>query len=182
MSVPPLNKLLRFILIAAGLIIVFSVVWTFIDSYYSNFLAWVARNNISQQTLVEQTGGTIHFVHIEFSNGGWKPVKDSLEASAIQFGLLLAVALVAATPGIKIRQRILFSLMAVAITFILQVLSIIIMARTYNNMFFIIVSDVIPPVLWALFSFKYWFGQSPVSQAVRVEKSPDENNKGSKAV
>jgi hypothetical protein len=181
MSVPPLSKLIRFLLVAAGLIIIFSVAWTFVESYYSDFLTWVARNNVSAQTLVEQRGGTINFVHVIFSDKGWMPVKDYLESSAIQFGLLLAVALVAATPGIKLWQRFLFSLIAVAITFILQVLSIIIMAKTYNSLLFVIVSDVIPPILWAFFSFRYWFGKPFSNPATQTGPPSMENKKGKKS-
>jgi len=181
MSAPPLSKLLRFLLIAAGLIIVFSVVWTFIDSYYSDFLAWVAGGNISAQTLVEQKGGTIYFVHVTFFHNEMKRDNYSLEASAIQFGLLLAVALVAATPGLKMRKRFLFSLIAVAVTFTLQVISIIIMARTFNSLLFVIVSDVIPPILWAVFSFKYWFGKPLYAPAIPPESPKIENKKGRKS-
>lgn len=179
MSVPPLSKLLRFLLIAAGLIIVFSVVWSFIDSYYSDFLAWIARSLVSEGGLVKQESGTIYFAHIVFSNGGWQQVNDSIDASAIQFGLLLAVALVAATPGIKIQQRFLFSAIAVAITFVLQVLSVMIMARTFNSLFFVIVSDVFPPILWAVFSFRYWFaGPVPSPQ---INSLPQAKKKGKKS-
>jgi hypothetical protein len=181
MSAPPLSKLIRFLLIAAGLIIVFSVVWTFMESSYSNFLTWVAKNNVSQQTLVEQRGGTINFVHVVFSGKAWKPVNDYLESYAIQFGLLLAVALVAATPGIKLWQRFFYSLIAVVITFVLQVLSIIIMAKTYNSLLFVIVSDLVPPILWALFSFRYWFGKPLAAPAMPAELPPSQNKKGRKS-
>jgi hypothetical protein len=157
MSAPPLSRVIRFLLIAAGLIIVFSVVWTFIDSSYSDFLAWIARSTAPAGADVVHKGGTIYFAHLELSNGGFRPVSDSIEASAIQFGVLLAVALVAATPGLKIGRRVAFSAIALAITFVLQVLSVMIMARTFNNLFFVIVSDVFPPILWAIFSFRYWF-------------------------
>ncbi len=181
MSAPPLSKILRFLLIAAGLIIVFSVVWTFIDSYYSEFLAWVARSNVSAQTLVDHRDGTIHFAHVMFMDGAMKRDDYTLEASAIQFGLLLAVALVAATPGLKIWQRFLFSLIAVAVTFILQVLSIIIMARTFNSLLFVIVSDVVPPILWAVFSFRYWFGKPLPATAEMVEPPKIQTKKGGKS-
>jgi hypothetical protein len=180
MSAPPLSKLIRFLLIAAGLIIVFSVVWSFIDSYYSGFLAWIARSNVSRG-LGEQQGGTIYFSYTVLTNKGWMAIRDSIEASSIQFGLLLAVALVAATPGLKIQRRILFSFMAVAITFILQIFSVMIMARTFNSLFFVIVSDVFPPILWAVFSFKYWFTRPVSSPVPPPAPLPQVQKKGKKS-
>jgi hypothetical protein len=162
MSAPPLSRIVRFLLIAAGLIIIFSVLWSFIDNSYTGFLTGIARGITSSQAEVKENRGTITFTHKEPYMGGYLTEKDWIDASAIQFGLLLTIALVAATPGLKIGQRILFSLIAAAITFVLQILSVIIMARTFNSLFFVIVSDVFPPVLWAVFSFKYWFaGNAP---------------------
>lgn len=161
MSAPPLSKIIRFLLIAAGLIIVLSVLWTFVDAAYSNFLTWIAKSVVSQGVIVKQSAGTIDFIHrVPYTIQGIRgflEVTDSINASAIQFGLLLTIALVAATPGLSWRRRFLFSAIAAAVTFILQVLSVVIMAKTFNSLFFVIVSDLFPPLLWAVFSFRYWF-------------------------
>jgi hypothetical protein len=167
MSVPPLSKILRFLLIAAGLIIVLSVLWNFVDSAYSEFLGKIAGNLVADEYKVEQREGTIYFTRQYFivDNGGMPtkvavppnyPYQDSIVAAAIQFGLLLTIALVAATPGLGWRRRITFCALAVVATFALQVLSVVIMAKTFNSLLFIIVSDVFPPLLWAGFSFRYW--------------------------
>jgi hypothetical protein len=178
MSALPLSKIIRFLLIAAGLIIVLSVLWNFVDSDYSNFLGKIASALAPAEYKVEQRGGTIYFTRQYFvMDVGGKPTHvsvpqnyppdASIVASAIQFGLLLTVALVAATPGLTWRRRILFSLAAAAITFILQVLSVVIMAKTFNTIFFVIVSDVFPPLLWAFFFFRYWI-RNPLNK----EKAP----------
>jgi hypothetical protein len=173
MSAPPLSKIVRFLLIAAGLIIVLSVLWTFVDSGYSAFLGKIASGLTSEEYKAEQRNGTIYFTQqylVEHING--RPVKISLPenypprvtlvASAIQFGLLLTIALVAATPGLTWRRRILFSLIGAAAAFVLQLLSVAIVAVTFNTVLFVIVSDLFPPVLWAVFSFRYWFKPAPV--------------------
>ena len=168
MSAPPLSKILRFLLIAAGLIIVLSVLWNFVDSGYSDFLGNIASGLVPAEFKVDQRGGTIYFTRQYFIvNVAGKPTPVpvpqnyppdvSLVASAIQFGLLLTIALVAATPGLTWRRRFLFSGIAAAVTFILQVLSVVIMAKTFNSVLFVIVSDLFPPLLWAFFSFRYWF-------------------------
>jgi hypothetical protein len=167
MSAPPLSKIIRFLLITAGLIIVLSVVWTFIDSAYSGFLGNIAASLAPPDFKVEQREGAIYFTrqYIIIDVGGKPaqaplppnyPAQDTIMASAIQFGLLLTIALVAATPGLSWRRRIAFSGLAAVVTFTLQVLSVIIMAKTFNSLFFVIVSDLFPPLLWALFSFRYW--------------------------
>jgi hypothetical protein len=168
MSAPPLSRIIRFLLIAAGLIIVLSVLWTLVDSGYSAFLGKIASSAVPAEFKVDQREGTIYFTRQYFIvNEGGKPtqvaVPDnypadvSLVASAIQFGLLLTVALVAATPGLGWRRRFLFSGLAAAVTFTLQVLSVFVMAKTFNSVFFVVVSDLFPPLLWAVFSFRYWF-------------------------
>jgi hypothetical protein len=167
MSTPPLSKILRFLLVAAGLIIVLSVLWNFVDSAYSEFLGKIASGVVSDEFKVEQREGTIYFTRqyvIVNINGVPTraevpenyPYQDSLVAAAIQFGLLLTIALVAATPGLSWKRRLLFSGLAAAVTFILQVLSVVIMAKTFNSLLFVIVSDVFPPLLWAFYSFRYW--------------------------
>jgi hypothetical protein len=181
MSVPPLSKLIRFILVAAGLIIVFSVAWSFVDADYSNFLAAIARGVVSSGVVVEQEQGTITFIHREYYMGLTRLDRDWIDASAIQFGLLLAVALVAATPGLKIGRRFLFSALAVAITFVLQVLSVLVMARTFNSLFFVVASDLFPPILWAIFSFKYWFAAPVSSPSAQAEPPAEVKKKGKKS-
>jgi hypothetical protein len=160
MSVPPLSRIVRFLLIAAGLIIVLSVVWSFIDSTYSNFLSWIARSVVSEGVTVQEKAGSIYFIHSIRYMGGSLQVEDWIDAAAIQFGLLLTVALMAATPGLTLKRRGAFTGIAVAVTFVLQVLSVIVMAKTYNSLFFVIVSDVFPLVLWAVFSLRYLLAPS----------------------
>jgi hypothetical protein len=192
MSAPPLSKLIRFLLIAAGLIIIFSVAWSFVDAGYSNFLGQIAGSLVSDEFKVEQTSGTIYFTRLYFpiNIGGTitklavpsnYPPDAWIDASAIQFGLLLTIALMAATPGLKLRRRFILCAIAAAITFILQVLSVVIMAKTLNSLLFVIVSDVFPPILWAAFSFKYWFAGPVSAPCAQVEPPPAENKKGKKS-
>lgn len=183
MSAPPLSKIVRFLLIAAGLIIVLSVLWTFVDSQYSDFMSRIASDLVSEEYKIEQKQGTIFFnrqyfvvdvegkpTQVAVPNN--YPPEASIVASAIQFGLLLTVALVAATPGLGWRRRVLYSIIAAAMTFGLQILSVIIMAKTFNSLLFVIVSDLFPPVLWAVFSFKYWFVRQPAVQTPDASRTP----------
>jgi hypothetical protein len=160
MSAPPLSKLVRFLLIAAGLIILLSVLWSFVEPRYSNLLTDVARGVVSPGVTVEQREGTIYFTRIEHMGGLQREVKDWIHTAAIQFGLLLTVALVAATPGLRLKRRFLYSFIAAVATFTLQIIAVVLMARTFSSIFFVVVSDLCPPLLWALFSFRYWFPKS----------------------
>jgi hypothetical protein len=175
MSVLPLSKIIRFLLIAAGLIIILAIAWNAVDSAYSSFLGKIAAGLVPADYKVNQSGGTIYFTRQYFVvNIDGKPTQvavpdnyppdASIVAAAIQFGLLLTIALVAATPGLSWRRRFLFTGIAAAVTFTLQVLSVVVMAKTFNSLFFVIVSDVFPPILWAIFSFKYFFQTQPVVQ------------------
>ena len=168
MSAPPLSKLIRFLLLAAGLIILLSVLWSFIDSAYSNFLGQIAQGLVSGEFKVEQTGGTIYFTRQYWvvNVGGSStrllvpenyPPDAWIVTSAIQFGILLTIALVAATPGLTLRRRFLFTAIAATATFALQIIAVVVMTKTFSSIFFVVVSDLFPPLLWALFSFRYWF-------------------------
>ncbi len=176
MSAPPLSKLVRFLLIAAGLVIVLSIAWSFVDAGYSNFLTGIARKVVSAGVTVEQSQGTITFTHTEHKMGLIRTDKDWIDSAAIQFGLLLAVALMAATPGLGLKKRGLFIFLTALITFALQLLSVVIMAKTYNSLFFVIVSDLFPALLWAAFSLKYLFSgdaaRAPTGQPVNPAPAP----------
>jgi hypothetical protein len=187
MSAPPLSKIIRFLLIAAGLIIILSVAWNFIDEGYTTFLGNIASKLVPADYKVEQREGTLYFTRQYFVvDVGGKPTQVSvpanyppdyyLVASAIQFGLLLAIALVAATPGITWTRRILYSMVTALVTFTLQVLSIVIMGLTFNSVLFLIVSDLFPPLLWAIFSFRYWLFPNK-SVAVRHPGPQNDNLK-----
>jgi hypothetical protein len=178
------------LLIAAALIIVLSVLWNFVDSGYSSFLGKIASGLAPAEFKVDQKEGTISFTRQYFIMDVQGkptqvpvprnyPAEANIVASAIQFGLLLTVALVAATPGLAWKRRLLFTLAAAALTFLLQVLSVVIMALTLNSLLFVIVSDLFPPLLWALFSFKYWIKPPPPVQAL-PDSSPAAHSKRSK--
>ena len=163
----PLSKLFRFLLVAAGLIIALSIIWSFVDSAYSNFLTDVARKVVSKDVRLEQRGGAIYFTR------GFLNVTDWIDASAIQFGLILTIALVAATPGLALGRRFLYTATAAALIFALQILAVVVMARTFNSLFFVIVSDLFPPLLWAMFSLKYWFAPPAISQPRKRQSPPN---------
>jgi hypothetical protein len=188
MSATPLSKIIRFLLITAGLIVVLSVLWTFVDSAYSDFLGNIAAKLVPGEFKVEQREGTIFFTRQYFMmDVGGKPTpvsvpanypaENAIVASAIQFGLLLTVALVAATPGLSWRRRFLFCGIAALATFMLQVLSVIIMAKTFNSLFFVIVSDVFPPIIWAFYSLRYWLVPAKAIPASENESRTSRKNK-----
>jgi hypothetical protein len=152
MSAPPLSRIIRFLLIAAGLIILFSILWNFIDAAYTGFLTGIARAVVAEGATVEQKGGTIVFTHYIPYMGGSLQVFDSIVASAIQFGLSSLIGSGCSYPGLTLKETPSLSLAAVAVTFSLQLLSIVIMARTFSSIFFVIVSDVFHPSYGSLFA------------------------------
>jgi len=162
---------LLFLGLAAVLIIIFSVLWHFVEQDYNSFLAGVAKAVVSRSATVTIISGKIYFGYIVSSNGGFIPKAGWIDPSSIQFGLILAVALVAATPGLSLVRRVAFSLIAIALTLSLQLIGVAVMARTFSSLLFVIVSDVFPPVFWAAFTLKYWlniFNASPARTEARV--------------
>lgn len=140
------------------------MLWSFVGSGYSEFLANLARSIISSGIRVEQNGGTIYFHHAIPYMGGFLQVTDWVDTAAIQFGLILTIALVAATPGLGLKRRWVYTAIAAAASFVLQILAVVVMAKTFNSLFFVVVSDLFPPLLWAVFSLKYLLAQPGKSQ------------------
>jgi hypothetical protein len=159
MHAPPLSRLIRFLLMAAGVIIVLSVLWSFVSSGYGEFLANIARSTVSSEVKVEQNAGTIYFSHFIPYMRGSLELKDWVDTAAIQFGLILTIALVATTPGLGLRRRCIYTASAAALSFVLQILAVVIMAKTFNSLFFVVVSDLFPALLWAIFCLKYLLAQ-----------------------
>lgn len=171
MRAPPLSRLIRFLLIAGGLIIVLSVLWSFVGSGYSDFLANLARGVVSAGVKVEQDAGTIYFNHSISYMGGSLEVQDWVDTTAIQFGLILTIALVAATPGLGLKTRLAYTAIAAAACFVLQIIAVAVMAKTFNSLFFVVVSDLFPLLLWAVFSLRYLF-LPPANLTVRPKDRP----------
>ena len=93
-----------------------------------------------------------------------------IPGSALHYGMLLVVSLIAATPGLTWRRRLKFILLALVIMFILHLSTILIFAKVslsgMNPYPFIILfislgTGLFPTLVWGILCYKYWWPRVP---------------------
>ncbi|MCX6000602.1 MAG: hypothetical protein NTU41_13740, partial [Chloroflexi bacterium] len=107
---------------------------------------------------------TIYFYHEtpEGTDKGW------ILSWGLQFGLVLVMALIGATPGMRWTQRVKFLGAAVVFLFAIHVMAVWIMAKLMlsganmdkNPVFNLLVTvgcDLFPVGIWGAVSLRYWF-------------------------
>ncbi len=174
------GRILPFIGRAIVFLIVFSVVWYFIAPAYNSLLAAVAERLIPSQAILTVQHTTI-YIH---------PIVDAepvggIYASALHYGLLLVVALISATPGLKLVQRLKFFGIAVISLYIIHVITIVSFARAALSsptpsvsqnplliLLAVIGSDLFPVLIWALVSYKYFRDKQVGSLTCPPKRSP----------
>jgi hypothetical protein len=160
------NKLLLFLGKAIALVILVAVAWTYISPAYNHLLVSLGNKIAPSSVTLELEQRTIYFYHHtpEGTDEGW------IYSWALQFGLVLVIALIGATPGLRLTQRLKFIALAFALLFVIHVAAIWVMARLMvssvvmdkNPLFNLLVTvgcDLFPVVIWGVLSLKYWFPQ-----------------------
>ena len=148
---------------AIGCLIALSLLWHFlIASSYNHLLVWIADRLSSSQIVVGDGSDNIYF----YSAGpeAW------IYGSSLHYGLLLVVALIVTTPGLKLRQRLKFIPLALLIMFIIHIVTILTFARVARSsspahpmnenpwviLFLVVGCDLFPALVWGVLSYKYW--------------------------
>ena len=167
------GKLLPFIGKAIAVVIVASVPWYFVAPAYNRLLATVSEKLIpSQLTLIPQHG-TIYI----YSQIYVEPV-GGIFASALHYGLLLVVALIAVTPNLKLTQRLKYIGIAIISMFGIHVITIVLFVNAAVSsgassmrqnpliIFFTILGcDLFPALIWGVVAFRHFLPEprgSPV--------------------
>jgi hypothetical protein len=169
---------------------VLSVVWNFlIAAQYNRALATVADGLSSAKIVTaesfdkstrEQYGIRENTIWVTtVSQPGVLKLQNSLEGSAVTYGMPLVLSLIAATPGLTWRRRLKFILIALLLMFALHVIAILIFARTVLsganipqspsiNLFLVVGVGLFPALIWVALSLRYWFpSQQKEGRAVR---------------
>ena len=160
------NKLLLFLGKAIALVILVAVAWTYISPAYNHLLVSLGNKIAPSGVTLELEQRTIYFYHHtpEGTDKAW------IFSWALHFGLILVIALIGATPGLRLTQRLKFTALAFGLLFVIHVVAIWIMARLMgssvvmnkNPVFNLLVTvgcDLFPVVIWGVLSLKYWFPQ-----------------------
>jgi uncharacterized protein YhhL (DUF1145 family) len=177
------SRLLLFIGKTIGFFIVIAIVWHFIAPSYDSLLAKAANQLAPAQTTISYEKNTI-YVFPEISTG--RPGVYGIEPLDLQYGLLLVIALIAATPGLRLRQRFKFIPIAFVIMFIIHVASILVFANATRSetpasigsnpfviLFGIFGADLFPVLVWGILSFRYFLPRSQESPVPKMQPRPE---------
>ncbi|MBM4463937.1 MAG: hypothetical protein FJ012_11550, partial [Chloroflexi bacterium] len=109
------NKILLFLVTATVLVIFVAVVWTFISPSYNRVLVNLGNRIAPSSVTLELEERNIYFHHdaLEGRSTAW------IFSWALHFGLVLVIALIGATPGLRLKQRLKFIALAFALLFVI---------------------------------------------------------------
>ena len=158
-------RFLPFIGKAIAFLIGLSLAWYFIAPAYNTILANVSEKLLPSQSALALDQGTIYI----YPPSATEPA-GGIYASALHYGLVLVIALILATPRLKLLRRFEFIAIALSAIFFIHTLSIVLFARDILSgantpleqnpviiLFAIVGSDLFPVLIWAALSFKYFF-------------------------
>ena len=159
------------------------VVWYFVAPTYNSLLAGAANQLAPAQTSISSQDNTIYISPQASTGSVWMYGINGLD---LQYGLLLIVALIAATPGLRLTQRLKFIPIAFVMMFIIHVVSVLVFANAANSstpalvenntlviLFCIMGCDLFPVLVWAALSFKYFLPRSVKSPLSKIQSTPE---------
>jgi hypothetical protein len=160
------SRLLRFIGKTIAFFIVISVLWHFVAPTYNRLLAGAADQFGPGQTAISAEQDNLYILP-ELNTG--PAGMYEIYGLDMQYGLLLVVALIAATPGLRLTQRFRYIPIAFVIMFIIHVATILIFAYVAESgtpasvtknpfvvLFSILGTDLFPVLVWGVLSFRYF--------------------------
>ena len=151
------RMLLIFVAKVFIVVLIFSSFWPFIAPGYASLLA-AASNAVTPSSIEITALDSSINIH---SGAQLAPV--SIRSLPFQAGLVIVLALIIATPGLKVRQRLKYVVVAAILTFGLHIASLLIMsvnARAMRPLVVLCASvgiDLFPVLIWAALSAKYWW-------------------------
>jgi hypothetical protein len=158
------NKLLLFLVEAVIFVILIAVAWTYISPAYNHLLLGTVDKIAPSDVTLELQQSTIYFYH----DTPYGTDSANIPSWALQFGLVIVIALIAATPGLRLTQRLKFIVLAFMLLFVIHIAAVWIAAGLLarrvifgeNALFNFLVTlgcDLFPVVIWGVISLRYWF-------------------------
>jgi hypothetical protein len=162
------SSLLFFIGKAVLFLIAIAIAWYFISPAYNDLLATAANLVHPAHTKIISYGKDTLRVYL---SGSYKAYE--IYGLDLQYGMLIVLALIAATPGLRLMKRFKFSLIALVIMFLIHVASVLVFAKVaysetpatigsnpYVIFFCIIGPDLFPALVWMVLAFRQFFPKS----------------------
>lgn len=151
-----IRKLIIFIVKVLVLILILSVLWYFLAPGYTSLLV-SATDALAPSSIIMWASDSSIIIRAV----GQAPA--AIHSLPFQAGLLLLLALIIATPGIKVRQRLIYIVIGAVLTFVLHIVSVLIMTINVRNirplvvLFASVGIDLFPILIWAVLSARYWW-------------------------
>ena len=171
------SSLLFFVGKAVLFLIAIAIVWHFISPAYNDLLAATSNLLHPTHTKIVSRGQDIIRVYLSGSYRAY-----DIYGLDLQYGLLIVLALIAATPGLKLIKRFKFILIAFVVMFLIHVASILVFAKVassatsatissnpYVVFFCIIGPDLFPALVWMALAFRQFFPK-PESNDAKLQK------------
>ncbi|MGA8849488.1 MAG: hypothetical protein WB564_06680 [Dehalococcoidia bacterium] len=165
---------------AVGIIIAVSVLWNFLIAMPYNRALVAVSDSLSSGRIILGEDATQDFRQLFFSTYG-VPMEDDylcvatpredfvpffMPLSALHYGMLLVVSLIAATPALGWRRRLMFIPIAILIMFLIHVSTILIIAKVSLSganplptitLFITLGTALFPTLVWGILCYKYWW-------------------------
>lgn len=173
------RNLVIFLVKVFVLIIIMSSFWPFLTPSYDNALVGAA-NKVAPSSMTFRAEDSSIIIRSDHDS---MTVTFPVQGLAFQYGLVVLIALIGATPGLRIRQRLKFIGAALIIMFALHVVALLVMGQVAQSispehspkgsspleiLFISIGFDLFPILVWVALSFKYWMPQPPVIAAMKT--------------
>lgn len=164
------NRLLPFIGKTIIFFVLIGILWHFIAPAYNHLLAAVS-DAISPSDIATDSDGRMINVTSQTVSAG-------IHGQDLHYGLLLVIALIAATPGLRLIQRLKFIPIAVVVMFVIHVIGILIFAWSAPGdnpllvLFSVLGSALFPIVIWVVLSFRYFMPKLQEASLARTSLRP----------
>ena len=147
-------RLLPFALKAIGFFLAGYLVWHFIGPWYDRWLVWVIDGLSPSEVTLDGN-------HIMLGHHGGQPL--GIWSEGFHYGIILVIALVAATPGMSLWRRFKSVVIAVTLLFAVHVVTLLALAgRDFTADPFLVALllpvgfNLFPIVIYGALTWRYW--------------------------
>lgn len=165
------GRLLRVAVIALAVLVAIALLWPFIAPAYNQLLVWTSSKLVPHEVTLGVESSDI-IVDVELQRPEmWAVASGRIESSSLHYGLLFLMALIAATPGLKLSRRAKFGAIALVSMFLIHFITMMVATRLMLSnvesggslasnpwmiLFLTIGCDLFPLLVWGALSFRYW--------------------------
>jgi hypothetical protein len=163
---------------AVGLLIAISVLWSFFIAMPYNRALVAVTDRASRADIIlaadfdeevrRQNSLEEDYICIASRQPGEILLYGYIPGSALHYGMLLVISLIAATPALGWRRRFIFIPLAILIMFLVHLITILVFARLSFTgvaapqhlsviLFITLGTALFPALVWGVLCYKYWW-------------------------